>query len=84
MTKDVIARRLQALEARRRVPSEVADLTDEELVGLLLEDPDSPAGGLAGNLTNRELALLLLNRTPPAPRRDGWNYIDPLTIAGGK
>ena len=79
-----LKKRLQALEARRRVPSEAADLTDEELAARLLEDPDSPAGGLAGNLTNRELALLLLNRTPPAPRRDGWNYIDPLTLAGGK
>ncbi len=79
-----LKKRLQALEARRRVPSEAADLTDEELAARLLEDPDSPAGGLAGNLTNRELALLLLNRTPPAPRRDGWNYIDPLTIAGEK
>ena len=79
-----LKKRLQALEARRRVPSDVEDLTDEEVAARLLEDPDSPAGGLAGNLTNRELALLLLNRTPPAPRRDGWNYIDPLTIAGGK
>ena len=68
-----LKKRLQALEARRRVPSDVEDLTDEELAARLMEDPDSPAGGLAGNLTNRELALLLLNRTPPAPRRDGWN-----------
>ena len=70
MTKDIIARRLQALEARRRAPSEVADLTDEELAARLMEDPDSPAGGLAGNLTNRELAMLLLHRIPPTPRRD--------------
>ena len=83
MTKDGIARRLQALEARRRVPSEAADLTDEELAGLLMEDPDSPAGGLAGPLTNRELAMLLLHRIPPAPRREHI-WIDPLTIAGGK
>lgn len=78
-----LKKRLQALEARRRAPSEVADLTDEELAARLMEDPDSPAGGLAGNLTNRELALLLLNRTPPAPRREHV-WIDPLTIAGGK
>ena len=63
-----LKKRLQALEARRRVPSEAADLTDEELAARLLEDPDSPAGGLAGNLTNRELAMLLLHRIPPAPR----------------
>ena len=78
-----LKKRLQALEARRRAPSEVADLTDEELAARLLEDPDSPAGGLAGNLTNRELALLLLNRIPPAPRREHV-WIDPRTIAGGK
>jgi len=48
-----------------------------------MEDPDSPAGGLAGNLTNRELAMLLLHRIPPAPRREHV-WIDPLTIAGGK
>ena len=83
MTKDVIARRLPALEARRRVPSEAADLTDEELAARLMEDPDSPAGGLAGHLTNRELAMLLLHRIPPAPRREHV-WIDPLTLAGGK
>ena len=83
MTKDIIARRLQALEARRRVPSEAADLTDEELAARLMEDPDSPAGGLAGHLTNRELAQLLIHRIPPAPRREHI-WIDPLTIAGGK
>ena len=77
-----LKKRLQALEARRRVPSEVADLTDEELAGLLMEDPDSPAGGLAGPLTNRELAMLLLHRIPPPRREHVW--IDPLTIAGGK
>ena len=38
-----LKKRLQALEARRRVPSEAADLTDEELAARLLEDPDSPA-----------------------------------------
>lgn len=79
-----LKKRLQALEASRRVPSEVyADLTDEELAARLMEDPDSPAGGLAGNLTNRELAMLLLHRIPPAPRREHI-WIDPLTIAGGK
>lgn len=78
-----LKKRLQALEARRRVPSEAADLTDEELAARLMEDPDSPAGGLAGNLTNRELAMLLLHRIPPAPRREHI-WIDPLTIAGGK
>ena len=78
-----LKKRLQALEARRRVPSEAADLTDEELAARLLEDPDSPAGGLAGHLTNRELAMLLLHRIPPAPRREHV-WIDPLTIAGGK
>jgi hypothetical protein len=78
-----LKKRLQALEARRRVPSEAADLTDEEIAARLMEDPDSPAGGLAGNLTNRELAMLLLHRIPPAPRREHV-WIDPLTIAGGK
>ena len=78
-----LKKRLQALEARRRVPSEAADLTDEEIAARLMEDPDSPAGGLAGNLTNRELAALLLHRIPPAPRREHV-WIDPLTIAGGK
>ena len=78
-----LKKRLQALEARRRVPSEAADLTDEELAARLMEDPDSPAGGLAGHLTNRELAMLLLHRIPPAPRREHI-WIDPLTIAGGK
>ena len=78
-----LKKRLQALEARRRVPSEAADLTDEEIAARLMEDPDSPAGGLAGNLTNRELAMLLLHRIPPAPRREHI-WIDPLTIAGGK
>lgn len=78
-----LKKRLQALEARRPVRSEVADLTDEELAARLMEDPDSPAGGLAGNLTNRELAMLLLHRIPPAPRREHV-WIDPLTIAGGK
>ena len=78
-----LKKHLQALEARRRVPSEVADLTDEEIAARLMEDPDSPAGGLAGNLTNRELAMLLLHRIPPAPRREHV-WIDPLTIAGGK
>ena len=63
-----LKKRLQALEARRRVPSEVADLTDEELAGLLLEDPDAIAGGLSGPLKNKELAALLLHRIPPAPR----------------
>ena len=79
-----LKKRLQALEARRRVPSEVADLTDEELAARLMEEPEAIAGGLSGPLKNKELAALLLHRTPPAPRRDGWNYIDPLTIAGGK
>jgi len=83
MTKDVIARRLQALEARRRVPSEVADLTDEELAARLMEEPEAIAGGLSGPLTNKELAMLLLHRIPPAPRREHI-WIDPLTIAGGK
>ena len=83
MTKDVIARRLQALEARRRVPSEVADLTDEELAARLMEEPEAIAGGLSGPLTNEELAMLLLHRIPPAPRREHV-WIDPLTIAGGK
>jgi len=83
MTKDVIARRLQALEARRRVPSEVADLTDEELAARLMEEPEAIAGGLSGPLTNKELAMLLLHRIPPAPRREHV-WIDPLTIAGGK
>ena len=83
MTKNIIARRLQALEARRRVPSEVADLTDEDLAARLMEDPDTVAGGLSGPLTNRELAMLLLHRIPPAPRREHV-WIDPLTIAGGK
>lgn len=78
-----LKKRLQALEARRPVRSEVADLTDEELAARLMEDPDSPAGGLAGHLTNRELAMLLLHRIPPAPRREHV-WIDPLTIAGGK
>ena len=78
-----LKKRLQALEARRRVPSEAADLTDEEIAARLMEDPDFPAGGLAGNLTNRELAALLLHRIPPAPRREHV-WIDPLTIAGGK
>ena len=83
MTKNIIARRLQALEARRRVPSEAADLTDEDLAARLMEDPDTVAGGLSGPLTNRELAMLLLHRIPPAPRREHV-WIDPLTIAGGK
>ena len=83
MTKDIIARRLQALEARRRVPSEVADLTDEELAARLMEEPEAIAGGLSGPLTNKELAMLLLHRIPPAPRREHV-WIDPLTIAGGK
>jgi len=83
MTKDVIARRLQALEARRRVPSEVADLTDEELAARLMEEPEAIAGGLSGPLTNKELAMLLLHRIPPAPRREHV-WIDPRTIAGGK
>jgi hypothetical protein len=83
MTKDVIARRLQALEARRRVPSEAADLTDEEIAARLMEDPDAIAGGLSGPLKNKELAALLLHRIPPAPRREHI-WIDPLTIAGGK
>jgi len=83
MTKDIIARRLQALEARRRGPSEVEDLTDEELAAKLMEDPDAVAGGLSGPLTNRELAQLLLHRIPPAPGREHV-WIDPLTIAGGK
>ena len=30
-----LKKRLQALEARRRVPSDVEDLTDEDLAGLL-------------------------------------------------
>ena len=83
MTKNIIARRLQALEARRRVTSEAADLTDEELAARLMEDPDTVAGGLSGPLTNKELAMLLLHRIPPAPRREHI-WIDPLTIAGGK
>ena len=83
MTKNIIARRLQALEARRRVPSEAADLTDEDLAARLMEDPDTVAGGLSGPLTNKELAMLLLHRIPPAPRREHV-WIDPLTIAGGK
>ena len=78
-----LKKRLQALEARRRVSSDVEGITDEDLAGLLLEDPDSPAGGLAGPLTNRELAMLLLHRIPPAPRREHV-WIDPRTIAGGK
>ena len=78
-----LKKRLQALEARRRVPSEAADLTDEDLAGLLLEDPDAIAGGLSGPLKNKELAALLLHRIPPAPRREHV-WIDPLTIAGGK
>ena len=78
-----LKKRLQALEARRRVPSEAADLTDEELAARLLEDPDTVAGGLSGPLTNKELAMLLLHRIPPAPRREHL-WIDPLTIAGGK
>ena len=78
-----LKKRLQALEARRRVPSEAADLTDEELAARLMEDPDTIAGGLSGPLTNRELAMLLLHRIPPAPRREHV-WIDPLTIAGGK
>ena len=78
-----LKKRLQALEARRRVPSDVEDLTDEELAGLLLEDPDAIAGGLSGPLKNKELAALLLHRIPPAPRREHV-WIDPLTIAGGK
>jgi len=83
MTKDIIARRLQALEARRRVPSEVEDLTDEELAARLMEEPEAIAGGLSGPLTNKELAMLLLHRIPPAPKREHV-WIDPLTIAGGK
>jgi len=83
MTKDIIARRLQALERRRRAPSDVEDLTDEELAAKLMEDPDTVAGGLSGPLTNKELAMLLLHRIPPAPRREHV-WIDPLTIAGGK
>mgnify|MGYP003392845291 CR=1 FL=1 len=80
-----LKKRLQALEARRRVrvPSDVEDLTDEDLAGLLLEDPDAIAGGLSGPLKNKELAALLLHRIPPAPRREHV-WIDPLTIAGGK
>ena len=78
-----LKKRLQALEARRRVPSEAADLTDEELAARLLEEPEAIAGGLSGPLTNKELAMLLLHRIPPAPRREHV-WIDPLTIAGGK
>ena len=78
-----LKKRLQALEARRRAPSDVEDLTDEDLAGLLLEDPDAIAGGLSGPLKNKELAALLLHRIPPAPRREHV-WIDPLTIAGGK
>ena len=78
-----LKKRLQALEARRRVPSEVADLTDEELAARLMEEPEAIAGGLSGPLTNKELAMLLLHRIPPAPRREHV-WIDPLTIAGGK
>ena len=78
-----LKKRLQALEARRRVSSDVEDLTDEDLAGLLLEDPDAIAGGLSGPLKNKELAALLLHRIPPAPRREHV-WIDPLTIAGGK
>ena len=78
-----LKKRLQALEARRRAPSEAADLTDEELAARLMEDPDTVAGGLSGPLTNKELAMLLLHRIPPAPRREHV-WIDPLTIAGGK
>ena len=78
-----LKKRLQDLEARRRVPSDVEDLTDEDLAGLLLEDPDAIAGGLSGPLKNKELAALLLHRIPPAPRREHV-WIDPRTIAGGK
>ena len=78
-----LKKRLQALEARRRVPSEAADLTDEEMAARLMEGPEAIAGGLSGPLTNKELAMLLLHRIPPAPRREHV-WIDPLTIAGGK
>ncbi len=57
-----LKKRLQALEARRRVPSEVEDLTDEELAARLMEEPEAIAGGLAGHLTNRELTILLLHQ----------------------
>ena len=78
-----LKKRLQALEARRRVPSDVEDLTDEELAARLMEGPEAIAGGLSGPLKNKELAALLLHRIPPAPRREHV-WIDPLTIAGGK